>query len=61
MNPFGEDDEDFELNYLLDRHTEIAYLLAGKVLIKTIFYILKFSLNVAERFEVLFTTCSVLN
>uniref|UniRef100_A0A915PLS9 Bestrophin homolog n=1 Tax=Setaria digitata TaxID=48799 RepID=A0A915PLS9_9BILA len=28
MNPFGEDDDDFELNYVLDRNTFIAHMMA---------------------------------
>ncbi|KAH7700707.1 bestrophin-2b [Aphelenchoides avenae] len=31
MNPFGEDDDDFELNYVLDRNTCIAHLMATDV------------------------------
>jgi Bestrophin, RFP-TM, chloride channel len=26
-NPFGDDDEDFEMNELLDRHVNVGYLL----------------------------------
>ncbi|KAF0773971.1 bestrophin-4-like [Aphis craccivora] len=26
INPFGDDEEDFELNYLIDRHTKAAFL-----------------------------------
>jgi len=31
MNPFGEDDDDFELNYVLDRNTCIAMMIASEL------------------------------
>ncbi|KAI1709928.1 bestrophin, RFP-TM, chloride channel domain-containing protein [Ditylenchus destructor] len=31
MNPFGEDDDDFELNYVLDRNTCIAHMMASEL------------------------------
>ncbi|CAJ0591997.1 unnamed protein product [Cylicocyclus nassatus] len=31
MNPFGEDDDDFELNYVLDRNTHIAHMMATDI------------------------------
>uniref|UniRef100_A0A0M3I6P1 Bestrophin homolog n=1 Tax=Ascaris lumbricoides TaxID=6252 RepID=A0A0M3I6P1_ASCLU len=31
MNPFGEDDDDFELNYVLDRNTCIANMMATEL------------------------------
>uniref|UniRef100_A0A0K0FVE9 Bestrophin homolog n=1 Tax=Strongyloides venezuelensis TaxID=75913 RepID=A0A0K0FVE9_STRVS len=31
MNPFGEDDDDFELNYILDRNTAIAHVMATEL------------------------------
>jgi len=30
INPFGDDDEDFELNWLIDRHTKVGALFLHK-------------------------------
>lgn len=27
INPFGDDDEDFELNWLIDRHTKVEKII----------------------------------
>ncbi|CAG5124440.1 unnamed protein product, partial [Candidula unifasciata] len=31
INPFGEDDDDFDINWLLDRHTTVAFTLVDKI------------------------------
>ncbi|KAH9496063.1 Bestrophin-3 [Bulinus truncatus] len=30
INPFGEDDDDFDINWLLDRHTDVAFCLSDQ-------------------------------
>ncbi|BFZ25610.1 hypothetical protein BsWGS_28650 [Bradybaena similaris] len=31
INPFGEDDDDFDINWLLDRHTTVAFTLVDQI------------------------------
>lgn len=34
INPFGDDDEDFELNWLIDRHTKVIFVKDTNILYK---------------------------
>ena len=37
INPFGEDDDDFDTNYMVDRNIQFAFLLIDQVLGETPF------------------------
>ncbi len=32
LNPYGEDDEDFDTNWMVDRHLQLSYMMADEVM-----------------------------
>ena len=37
LNPYGEDDEDFDTNWMVDRHLQVSYMMVKKFSHWTIF------------------------
>ena len=37
MNPYGEDDEDFDTNWMVDRHLQVSYMMVSTKSLKIIF------------------------
>ena len=37
LNPYGEDDEDFDTNWMVDRHLQVSYMMVSTKSLKIIF------------------------